>query len=108
MKNDSTKLNKPSDNQGGSAPDRQRAREAGQASQEQQAMSDGTSALSAKNTKQQGGAPQSAGGQQQASTSNHSIDTDNKERQTSPARDQGNSAPGASNKESQRQKGENP
>ena len=51
MKNVPSKSNAPSSQQAGSVPDRQQSREAGQASQEQQDMSNNASGLNATNAK---------------------------------------------------------
>ncbi|MFT7401771.1 MAG: hypothetical protein ACI83N_001365 [Hydrogenophaga sp.] len=98
--------NSPCTSQADAVPDRQRAREAGQASQEQQAMSNDTSALNATNTKQQPSATQGTGPQQQAGT-NDSKKGQPSQGQPSPSRDQGHSPSGSSKTDASHQRSDN-
>lgn len=92
MKNDSTPSNKPSTNPAGSAQDHQNGRAGSQPSQEQQEMSNDTSAIKPSDTKHLGGTTRGTAPEQQAETSDRMKD------QPSPSRDQGHSpsaSPGA-------------
>ncbi len=98
MKNAPSKSNPPSSQQAGSVPDRQQSREAGQASQEQQDMSNNASGFNATHAKQQGVGSQSSGGQHQADTGSAGAKSASNKGsgQMSPSRDQGHSPPGSS------------
>lgn len=90
MKNDSTQSNKPSSKPTGSSQDHQKGRAGSQPSQEQQQMSNDTSAIKSSDTKHLGGTTPGKAPQQQAQTS------DQGKAQPSPSRDQGHSPSGSS------------
>ena len=90
MKNDSTQSNKTSTNPAGSSQDHQKFRAGNQPSQEQQQMSNDTSAIKPSDTKHLGGTTPGEAPKQQAETS------DRMKVQPSPSRDQGHSPSGSS------------